>query len=652
MEKKDKVMMVNNKVKIVVLNSCQTVEYAAAELSKYLGIMANDEEIGSIVNDKNEKDGISLGLFKDFGISDDFLKDPELDDAIDIKVENSKGYIAGSNARSVLIGVYRFLECLGCRWLRPGKDGETIPNRDVSNLAVTLQEKASYRHRGMCIEGSVSLENMLDSVEWAPKVGLNTYMLEWENPYEYFNKWYSHYGNPFKKPEARTLRECRAYKTAVAVEIKKRGMNYHDMGHGWTAKALGLPTDLVSPWNLYFPEIPEKVQKKMDKWLAMIDGKRAVVHNSPMNSNLFYGNPEVREKIVQDMLAYCKAHPEVDFLHLWLADSWNSQCECPLCADTTPSDFMVMICNRLDDCLNQAGLKTKIVFISYVDTIWPPAKETIKNTDRFFLLFAPISRTYSQAYDPDTEGAELVPYVRNKLPHPKSVKENIGYLKQWYRYFDGDGLCFEYHFWRDCYNDPGYYDMAKILSNDIKNLEALGLNGIIEDQTQRAYFPTGFPMYLYGKTLWDKSLSFDLLAEEYFKGAYGEDWKECLDYMAEVSCLFDPVYMRREKDESAHQEAAIKLDKVPGLVQEFRKTVERNTGHENPAIALSWKYLLYHGELITLLSKALKARAEKDMKIACEYWQMTYRYAFAHEDFLQPVFDVYDFTRFVGVLFR
>jgi hypothetical protein len=67
---------------------------------------------------------------------------------------------------------------------------------------------------------------------------------------------------------------------------------------------------------------------------------------------------------------------------------------------------------------------------------------------------------------------------------------------------------------------------------------------------------------------------------------------------------------------------------------------------------LSWKYLLYHGELITLLSKALKARAEKDMKIAREYWQMTYRYAFAHEDFLQPVFDVYDFTRFVGVLFR
>jgi hypothetical protein len=69
------------------LNSCQTVEYAAAELSKYLGIMANDEEIGSIVNDKNEKDGISLGLFKDFGISDDFLKDPELDDQTRIDKE-------------------------------------------------------------------------------------------------------------------------------------------------------------------------------------------------------------------------------------------------------------------------------------------------------------------------------------------------------------------------------------------------------------------------------------------------------------------------------------------------------------------------------------------------------------------------------------
>lgn len=645
-------MTAHGKLKIIVLNPSQTVEYAASELAKYLGMMSQNDEVACIVNDVNERNGIALGLFDDFGISTEGLNDPTVDDAIDIETKASVGRIAGSNPRSVLIGVYRFLESVGCRWLRPGKNGDYVPQKDVFDLSVRLYEKASYRHRGMCIEGSVSLENMLDSVEWAPKAGLNTYMLEWENPYEYFNKWYSHRGNPFRKPEPRTLAECRAYKTATTVEIKKRGMSFHDMGHGWTAKALGLPTDLVDPWNLFFPVIPKKVQEKMDKWLALVNGKRAVVHSSPLNSNLCYGNPEVREKIVSDMLAYCKARPEVDFLHLWLADSWNSQCECELCKDTTPSDFMVMICNQLDQVLNEAGLNTKIVFISYVDTIWPPAKETIRNEDRFLLLFAPISRTYSQSYDSDTEGVVLSPYIRNKLPNPKNVKENIGYLKQWFKYFKGDSLCFEYHFWRDCYNDPGYYEMAKILSQDIKNLRGLGLNGIIEDQTQRAYFPTGFPMYLYGKTLWDENARFDTLAEEYFKGAFGKDWRACLDYMAELSCLFDPVYLRGDKDSSAHEEAVVKMAQVPELVQRFKKVIESNVSNENQAVALSWKYLMYHAELVTLLSYALKARAIGDRTNAKEYWQMTLRYAFAHEDFLQPVFDVFDFSRFIGALFR
>ena len=47
-------------------------------------------------------------------------------DEIFIDVKGTKGVISGSNAGSVLIAVYRFfIEC-GCRFLRPGKDGEYI----------------------------------------------------------------------------------------------------------------------------------------------------------------------------------------------------------------------------------------------------------------------------------------------------------------------------------------------------------------------------------------------------------------------------------------------------------------------------------------------------------------------------------------------
>ena len=50
-----------------------------------------------------------------------------------IDVTDGKGRIAGSNPRSVLLGVYRFLEEAGCRWLRPGTDGDYVPKRALGH---------------------------------------------------------------------------------------------------------------------------------------------------------------------------------------------------------------------------------------------------------------------------------------------------------------------------------------------------------------------------------------------------------------------------------------------------------------------------------------------------------------------------------------
>ena len=633
-------------------SSDTTILFAARELKRYLEKMSSAPlEIALNQTAAVGDSMLSLGLFADFSLSAEALQDPQSDDAIDIKVEQLNGRIAGSNPRSVLIAVYRFLELSGCCWLRPGKDGDVIPQKDITGLSAVLQDTASYRHRGMCIEGSVSLENMLDSVAWAPKVGLNTYMLEFMLPYLYFDKWYSHHGNPFKEPEPRSIEECYAYKAMIAREIKRRGMTYHDMGHGWTCTAVGLPAELVRPWNAFYPEIEPGVQKKMDKYLAMIDGERKIVHDSPLNTNLCYGNPEVRDIMVDNMLTYCLQHPEVDVLHLWLGDSWNTQCECELCADTTPSDFMIMICNKLDKVLARHKVKTKICFIAYVDTMWPPQNEHLENPDRFMLLYAPISRTYSEPYDDNTEGVVLQPYVRNKLPRPRHVRENIGYLKEWFKTFAGDGLCFEYHFWLDHYFDPGYYAMGKILAQDIRQLEKLGLNGIIEDQTQRAYFPTGFPMYLYGKTLWNKDAGFDALAKAYFAGAFGEDADACLCYMASLSELFDPVYLRGDKGEAVNPGMVEKLARIPALVAAFKPVIDRNLSARDTAVALSWRYLSDHSQMVIMLADALKARAGGDMQAARTYWRQLERYAYALEDQIQPALDVHDFTRSLARLF-
>src|SRR5690606_18802485 len=102
----------------------------------------------------------------------------EQDDGVYVEVQGSRGIIAGTNPRSVLFAVYRFLEEQGCQWIRPGKDGEVVPAREVDNLAAKLREIASNRYRGFNNCGAYSLESFLDKIEWAPKVGLNTIISE------------------------------------------------------------------------------------------------------------------------------------------------------------------------------------------------------------------------------------------------------------------------------------------------------------------------------------------------------------------------------------------------------------------------------------------------------------------------------------------
>lgn len=92
------------------------------------------------------------------------IADPHYDDAIEISIKNGKGHIFGSNGRSVLIGVYRLLEKWGIRWVRPGKNGTYYP-QSCEICDVEIREAASKRHRTMCIEGAVSLENVLDMIE-------------------------------------------------------------------------------------------------------------------------------------------------------------------------------------------------------------------------------------------------------------------------------------------------------------------------------------------------------------------------------------------------------------------------------------------------------------------------------------------------------
>ena len=375
-------------------------------------------------------------------------------------------------------------------------------------------------------------------------------------------------------------------------------------------------------------------------------------HGVPLNTNLCFSNPEARKLMVRHAADYAEANRHIDMLHFWLADAFNNHCECDNCVKTLPSDYYVMLLNELDEELAARELDTKVVFLLYLDLLWVPQTETLRNPDRFILLFAPISRTYSVSYEADTTGIELPPYVRNRLKFPSGIRENVAHLKAWQRLFDGDGFAYEYHHMWDHYYDPGYYEMAKRIGEDVKNLKKLGLNGMISDQTQRSFLPTGLGMYVLGKTLWNDNASFQTLAEDYFKSAFGEKGNDCMTYMETISDLFDPPYMRGEKP-PVSAEAAEKMRRVREVVRQFRPVIERNAASSaDRCISKSWEYLLYHADIVCLLADALEARAEGETEEARKRWDKVADYVWRHEDSYQPVFDVYLFVQTLQKMFQ
>ena len=99
------------------ITSHPTVDFAAEELKKYLRMMMPECGEIFIKYDPTATDGLRLGLMADLGLDTSEAEDPELDDIIHIETGVESGILAGSNPRSVLLAVYRYLQENGCRWL-------------------------------------------------------------------------------------------------------------------------------------------------------------------------------------------------------------------------------------------------------------------------------------------------------------------------------------------------------------------------------------------------------------------------------------------------------------------------------------------------------------------------------------------------------
>ena len=515
------------------------VDFAAEELKKYLRMMM--PRCGDITIDykPDATDGFRLGLMADFGLSTaEETQQPELDDIVHIDTDENGGIIAGSNYRSVLLAVYEYLKGNGCRWLFPGVDGELIPMQDI--VPVQYHKMADCRYRGQCNEGAESQQVMLESIDFTPKVGLNCYMIEFDIPKIYYDWYYNHRNNEVnREPEPVSETTVLQWKRVCEVEFAKRGIQMHDMGHGWNAEPFGISS--AGGWN---KDDENPVPEESRQYLAQLNGVRGLHNGIALNTQFCMSNPKARKIVIDYICNYAKTATNVDLLAISLADGQNGHCECDECQKKRPSDWYVIMLNELDEAMTAQNLPSRIKFSAYSDTAYEPLEEEIRNPSRFVFTFAPITRSYTYSVPIRPRVEKLTPYVRNVSGRLGTLEESMHRFDLWREKTKCyENYVYEYYFWKHQFYAPGVLSFAKRIREDVFAYRDNDFKGMVVDGSQRCYFPNAFSFYVYGAMLFDNSLTLEELIEDYFSHAYGDQWQTVVEFLKEIDRLMPQTYL-------------------------------------------------------------------------------------------------------------
>lgn len=604
-------------------SSHPTMEFAAAELRRCLGLLPVQQGRGCIELRVEPVEGLH-----------------PYDDLLSIHVTNGTGVISGPNERSVLLGVYRYLRELGCRFLFPGKDGELFPDTvTLPGSRVDLEDRPANRYRGVCIEGGNRLETLLDMIDFLPKLGFNSYFIQFRQAYVFFRRWYRHTSHPTLEDKTPyPVEEAEANMAKAVEEIARRSLVYHAVGHGWTCDPFGVPGLEWDPWKGAVPE-------EAKQYFALVNGKRELWGGVPLNTSVCFSNPECRRIMVNAVVEYAETHPDTDVIHLWLSDGYNNHCECPECRKKTPSDWYLLLLNEIDAALTEKKIEARLCFLIYCELLWPPVEERFNNPDRFVLMFAPISRTYRKTFSSD-EAGEMAPYVRNQIKMPEKVADNLAHLRAWQQLFTGDGFLFDYHYMWAHHRDAGCFDIARVLYDDLTNLKNLGLNGLMSCQVQRAMFPNALGITVMAEALWGGK-TFEEITDDYLKSLYGSYAEKIEAYLRELSRLSSALDLEHAGELS--EEKAKAADRMAFRTKVLLQTTPLNLVSQLPTAG---RYLYVHARLWSRLAEALAHLNRREFDEAAQLWQSARQLLWETEQQTEMGLDCFNFDRTFKTIFE
>ena len=359
----------------------------------------------------------------------------------------------------------------------------------------------------------------------------------------------------------------------------------------------------------------------------------------PLATQLCYSNPKVRNRISDAVVEYVKNSPETDVIHFWLGDYFNNYCECDECMKMTVSDHYATMINEITEKMEKEGLDTMVIFDCGYNTAIPPKSVQLTHPEKTVLMFAPISRTFGESFPEKFKITKAGDIPHNGFTNPRSVDENLSYLCEWEKYYTGDVIDFDYHLMWDHILDAGGEGIARVIYDDIRNFENLGMNGFISCQLQRNTFPTSIAMTIMGKTLWNNDTDFDTVKKELYTACFGEDMADTMcEYFATLSRGFDIGRIRAQKP---YDKDIFKTDIQNALkaMKDMKPIAEAHLSEADPCRQECWKFVALNIELYSIIGEAILVRLEGDIEQSKEMVKSAAQIAFEKEDELQCALD-------------
>lgn len=606
-------------------SALETIRFAAGELKRCLEIMTGESlDIRPYVTFPDTREAaIWIGEASDFNNP---IPSNNLDDEILVTQNYGVCMITGSNPRSVLFAVYELLERFGARWVGPGREGEYLPEAKLDNIIkIDIHHRASYRHRGVCIEGAPSVKHALDLIDWMAKKRMNTFFLQFKTSMYFWRLWYNHsYNERFLKPVDIDESVSLEMDDQVIKALEKRGLILHRVGHGWTAESIGLK-------GLGWYRFDGEVTSQQKELMAELNGERGLFYGIPINTELCYSDNQAFEGLVNHVVEYAGEHPEVDCLHFWLSDAPNNWCECPDCIKLSQSDHYVRLVKAVSKRLKERNIGTRIVFLCYTNTLSAPKTEKIEaDMDNVIFMFAPISRCYIHhlMYKDCESGAVDGGWELNKIKPPRTNAEFVEILRKWQERYDGDSFIFDYYLWRPLHDYLNPLGLAQIIHRDMKDLKQLGLNGHVSCQVLRCFYPIGLIMDVMAETLWDRDVQFSDIISKHLKAVFADETDMVQRYLEELNEILSPESGHAGTLRSGNAERIQSLIAILDKWEPYVSYLSDSAGNNK---RYSYNLLHYHRLLrFRALSSFHEAKGESEKASACidemiEYLKRTER---------------------------